>query len=188
MWHASFAYNMTHSHAPLLNQMLHDSFMWDTQISFMWDIHNSFMWDIHISFMWDRHIFAWRGEGGVPALWNVQTKTIMRHDSIICAMTHLNMTWLIHMWHHSFTCVMTRSYAPWAIHVWQDSLANPCTTWFIHIKGGGVPVLWIARTKRYILHILLGPILWWERDREGRREVNSEGEHKIGEKGEREKE
>ena len=42
------------------------------------------------------------------------------YQSILCDMTHLNVTWLTPMWHDSLMCNMTQSNVTWLIHMRND--------------------------------------------------------------------
>jgi len=84
------------------------------------------------------------------------------HDTLICAMTHSFVTWLIHLWHDSFICDMAHSFVTWLIYMrnmphsfvimthlnaWHDSYmyihdmphsyvwhaSFTCVTWCIHM-------------------------------------------------------
>ena len=59
---------------------------------------------------------------------------------IICDMTHLYATWLIHMWHASFIRDMTHSYVTWLIHTWHASFIRDMThsyvTWLVYMWHG----------------------------------------------------
>ena len=65
----------------------------------------------------------------------------MRH----CHMTHLCVTWPIHVWHDSSMCDMTHPYVMWLIRVWHDlfiyhmttvmrDLTHSCMTWLTYIR------------------------------------------------------
>ena len=132
MWHGSL--KVQFSYVTWLILRGGDSYMYDT--THTW--RQSFTDDMsHAYVLWlvERDMTRWKWHDPYGT-W----LTYISHDSIICDVTHPQMTWLICMCHDSWNVPFL--YVTWIIrggltHIWHDSMTRDVTlshvTWLIHM-------------------------------------------------------
>jgi len=121
-WH-TFGHTcaMSHSHAPWLIHMCHDSF---TCATYMLRMPKDTGQGTASEWVMER---IWFNHG---VLWLIH----MCHDSVICAMTHSYVPWLIHTCHDLFICAMTHSYVIDRIWISHGTHMNESRhTWLSHV-------------------------------------------------------